>query len=156
MLWAYFSARGPWYLVHMGWWILSNTNRLKIKTCFQKKFYNGPSYLSTGKWSKNKNKKWAIDHKSKLLPWLSQSSELNSIDKEWGELKRSTSMDLEWSLISCLVFFNLFRHYRWKPGKLRFRKVFNKMVSRNKNFYFIIFLLFYFSERITFFFFWIF
>ncbi len=72
---------------------------------------------------------------------------------EWGELKRSTSMDLEWSLISCLVFFNLFRHYRWKPGKLRFRKVFNKMVSRNKNFYFIIFLLFYFSERIKFFFF---
>ncbi len=36
----------------------------------------------------------------KLLPWLSQSSDLNPIENEWGELKRSTTnMEMESELI---------------------------------------------------------
>lgn len=34
------------------------------------------------------NQKWLIDHRIKLLPWLSQSPDLNPIKNRWHELKR--------------------------------------------------------------------
>jgi len=41
------------------------------------------------------------EHKMKLLPWPSQSTDLNPVENEWGELKRSASMK-EWSLSDLL------------------------------------------------------
>ncbi len=70
--------------------------------------------------------KRVTENKIKLLPWPSQSSDLNPTENEWGELKRSTNMELwiwriwrdsvwrKWSLISYQVFSKLIRHYRRK------------------------------------------
>ncbi len=66
--------------------------------------------------------KWVTEHKTKLLLWPFQSSDLNPID-EWTEEKKHhhgavNLKDLErfwmkeWSLISCQEFSNLIRHYR--------------------------------------------
>ncbi len=66
--------------------------------------------------------KWVTEHKTKLLLWPFQSSDLNPID-EWTQEKKHhhgavNLKDLErfwmkeWSLISCQVFSNLIRYYR--------------------------------------------
>ncbi len=34
------------------------------------------------------HKKWVAGHKTKLLLWPFQSSDLNPVENEWGELKR--------------------------------------------------------------------
>ncbi len=34
--------------------------------------------------------KWVTEHKTKLLLWSFQSSDLNPVENEWGELKRRT------------------------------------------------------------------
>ncbi len=69
--------------------------------------------------------KWVTEHKTKLLLRPFQSSDLNPVEHEWGELKKHRHGDVnlkglewfwmkEWSLISCQVFSNLIRHYRRK------------------------------------------
>ncbi len=70
--------------------------QIKNQNLFSKKsFIMGHRIFHQDNDPKTKIKaKWVIVHKSKLLQWLSQSSELNSIENEWVELKRSTSMEL--------------------------------------------------------------
>ena len=69
--------------------------------------------------------KWFTGHRIKLLPWPSQSPDLNPIENLWGELKRRVQKrgprsldDLErlcneeWSKIPLSVFSHLVKHYR--------------------------------------------
>ncbi len=88
--------------------------------------------------------KWVTEHKTKLLLWPFQSSDLIPVEDEWGELKRSTTnMELWiWRVWSdsvwrnglwSLVRSNLIRHYRrtFRAVKLAnggFKKLLNKRV----------------------------
>ncbi len=69
--------------------------------------------------------KWVTEHKTKLLLWPFQSSDLNSVEHEWGWTKekkhrhRAGNLKVlewfwmkEWSLISCQVFSNIIRYYK--------------------------------------------
>ena len=68
---------------------------------------------------------WFTGRRIKVLPWPSQSSDLNPTENLWDELKRKVHKrrpwnlkDLEkscmeeWSQIPCHVFTNLIMHYR--------------------------------------------
>src|SRR4029434_9585532 len=71
-----------------------------------------------------RSQKWFTDRRIKVLPWPSQSPDLNPIESPWDELKMRVHMrrprnlkDLErycmeeWSQIPCHVFTNLIMHY---------------------------------------------
>ncbi len=54
----------------------------------------GPGHLVQTQTSKT-TQKWVSEHKTKILLCPFQSSDLNPIENEWGELKRrSTNMEL--------------------------------------------------------------
>ncbi len=127
MLWACFSVRGPEHLVQIHG-IMDSIKYQQIKnlnlTASIRYLIMAVFGSSTRTTIQNKHQN---KHKMNLLPCLSQSSDLNPTEDEWGELKRrSTVMELwiwriwrdsgwrKWSLISYQVFFKLFRHYRRK------------------------------------------
>ncbi len=102
--------------------------------------------------------KCVTEHKMKLLPWLSLSSDLNPTENEWGELKRrSTVVELwiwriwrdsvwrKWSLISYQVFSKLFRHYRRKLWPTWTRESIYLTMRFSPHFQ-----LFYFNDRLEF------
>ena len=127
MLWSCFSSKGPGNLVRvhcimnsMNYQYILNLNlaaparKLKLGRCCIFKQDNYPKCIS-----KSTHKR-LTENKIKLLPWPSQSPDLNL----WAELKRRvhnrgprTPDDLgrfckEWSQISFSVFYNLIRCYR--------------------------------------------
>ncbi len=131
MLWACFSARCSEHLVIMHG-IMDSIKYQQIKNqnltasvrslimCHVWIFHQDNNPKQTSK----STQKWVTEYKMNLLPWLSQFSDLNPTENEWGELKRrNTVMELwiwriwrdsvwrKWSLISCQVFSKLFRHY---------------------------------------------
>ncbi len=97
MLWACFSARGPGHLVQMHG-IMDSIKYQQIKklnlTASVRNLImgrvwifhqdNNPKQTSIS----ISTQKCVTEHKMKLLQWLSQSSDLNPIEHEWGELKR--------------------------------------------------------------------
>ncbi len=87
MLWACFSARGPEHLVQMHgimdsikYQQIKNLNlTASVRNLITDRvwiFYqdNNPKQTST--------QKWVTEHKMNLLPWLSQSSDLNPTENE--------------------------------------------------------------------------
>ncbi len=134
MLWACFSAGGPEHLVQTHG-IMDSIKYQQIKnqnlTASVRNLIMVRGWIfhqdNNPKQTLKSTQKWVTEHKMKLLPWLSQSSDLNPVENEWGELKRrSTNMELwiwriwrdsgwrKLSLISYQVFSKLFRHYRRK------------------------------------------
>ncbi len=108
IFWAYFSVPGSdkW---HHGLYKIPRYKKSK-PDCLCKKSYNGPCLdLPSRQWSKNTAKstqKCVAEHKTKLLPWLSQLPDLNPVENEWGKLKRrSTNVEL--------VFWRIWRYSGW-------------------------------------------
>ncbi len=59
-----------------------------------------------------------------ILPWLSLSSDLNPTENEWGELKRSTKMEL--------LIWRIWRDSVWRNRFLISYQVFSKLFSHNR------------------------
>ncbi len=95
MLWACFSARGPGHLVQIHG-IMDSIKYQQIKklnlTASVRNLIMGRVWIfhqdNNPKQTSISTQKCVTEHKMKLLQWLSQSSDLNPIEHEWGELKR--------------------------------------------------------------------
>ncbi len=79
---------------HMASWILSNTNIYKINkwlTLLEILLWamiGSSNYTIIQTQTSKTTQKWVTEHKTMLLLWPFQSSDLNPVEDEWGELKR--------------------------------------------------------------------
>ncbi len=116
MLWACFFAGGPGRLVQMHG-IMDSIKCQQIKnlnlTASVRNLIMDHVWIfhqdNDPKQTSKSTQKFITEHKMKLMPWLSQSSDLNPTEIEWGELKRrSTNMEL--------VFWRIWRDCGWRNG----------------------------------------
>ncbi len=117
MLWACFSAGGPVYLVQMHGF-MDSIKYQQIKnlnlTASVRNLIMGRGWIfhqdNNPKQTSKSTQKWVTEHKMKLLPGPSQSSDLNPTENEWREEKElwiwriwrdSVWRNGLWSLIRC-------------------------------------------------------
>ncbi len=89
MLWTYFSAGGPGHLVQMHG-IMDSIKYQQIKnlnlTASVRNLIMGRGWIfhqdNNPKQTSKSTQKWVTEHKTKVPPWPSQSSDLNPTENE--------------------------------------------------------------------------